>query len=169
MRIRDAEPADAEVVRRVHAESIQGLGTAADRQEQVDAWARGCESADYTALLEADHLMVVVACEGDDVVGFGTLSLSSPEEYEADVDAEVTLVYVHPEAAGEGVGSALYEELERRARANDVDALGLTASRNAVRFYDDHGYERVRAKDHEFSAHESTGVTGEVVEMRKHL
>jgi putative acetyltransferase len=165
--VRDAVPGDSEAVREVHRRSIEGLGPAAYDSEQVAAWAAGCASADYaTSIAETDAFLVA---ERDGVVGFGSLSLASPGEYEVDVDAEVTGVYVLPEVTREGVGSALYDALERRARSEGVGVLGLWASRNAVGFYRAKGYQRVRTLDHEFSAHEDTGVTGTVVEMVKPL
>lgn len=181
MRIRDARPADAEAVREVHATSITELGTQAYTREQVEAWALGCESADYMAAIEAEEMEFVVAdpvdpgSDGeaagpeDRVVGFGSLKLAAPEGYETAADAEVTGVYVHPSVARDGVGTRIYGELEERAREAGVGTLVLGASRNAVPFYEAHGYERVRAFDHEFSAHESTGVTGTIVEMAKDL
>lgn len=167
MTVREAVPGDAEAVREVHRRSIEGLGPAAYDPEQVAAWAAGCASADYAARIDEGDAFLVA--ERDGVVGFGSLSLASPGEYEADIDAEVTGVYVLPEVAREGIGSALYDALERRARSAGVGVLGLWASRNAVEFYEAKGYERVRTLDHEFSAHEDTGVTGAVVEMVKPL
>ncbi len=187
MHVREATTADAEAVRTVHHESITGLGPAAYSDEQVEAWARGVEDADYEAAITDDDAHFVVAerdgedngpddegrdDHGDDapaIVAFGSLSLSAPEDYEADVDAEVTGVYVHSGVARQGVGTAVLSDLERRARAEGVGALGLSASLNAVAFYEDRGYERVRAYDHEFSAALSTGVEGTVVEMRTDL
>lgn len=189
MEVRDATVADTERVRAVHEASIRGLGPEAYDREQVDAWARACESADYAAAIDADGGAFLVRetqaerasrggerrpagaanADGDDVVGFASLAGDPPDGYRAEVDAEVTGVYVHPSVAREGVGSALYDELEDRTRVSGVDRLGLLASLNAVPFYESHGYERVRALDHEFSASESTGVTGTVVEMAKRL
>jgi putative acetyltransferase len=71
--------------------------------------------------------------------------------------------------ARDGVGTRVYEHLEQRARDHGFESLALWASRNAVAFYEAKGYERVTDQDHEFSGHESTGVTGTVVEMRKRL
>lgn len=169
MRVREAESSDAEAVRNVHYDSIKGLGAQAYSREQVDAWARGCESADYTAAIEADELEYVVAEIEGDVVAFGSLKRATPDESDADVDAEITAVYVRPTVAREGVGTRVYSELERRARTQGVQTLGLSASLNAVPFYEAHGYERVRERAHEFSSHESTGVIGVVVEMKKEL
>jgi len=169
MRIRDATPADAEAVRRVHADSIQSLGPEAYSQEQVEAWALGCESADYAAAIRETDAFLVADRDGE-VVGFGSLNLEpSGEDYESSVDAEITGVYVHPSVVREGVGTALYGELEDRARVADVDSLGLLASRNAVSFYEAMGYARVAEREHEFSSRESTGVTGTVVEMATDL
>ena len=169
MQVREATASDADAVRRVHRASIEGLATESYDREQVDAWAAGCESADYAAAIRADDMAYLVAERDGRVVGFGSLKLVPPEGYETAVDAAVTGVYVHPSVAREGVGSHLYAELERRARGRGVRRLGLEASRNAVPFYEAHGYERVAERGHEFSAHESTGVTGTVVEMRKDL
>lgn len=169
MRIREAAPGDAEAIRNVHYQSIKELGTEVYTEEQVNAWARGCESADYTAAIEAEEGEFAIARSDDTVVGFGSLKLTSPDEYESDVEAEVTGVYVHPSIARQGVGARIYAELERRAQTHGVQTLGLSVSLNAVPFYEALGYERVRRYSHEFFSHESTGVTGAVVEMKKKL
>jgi putative acetyltransferase len=166
--VRDAVPADAAAVREVHVAAIEGLGPEAYAREQVEAWAAGCESADYEAAMADDSVEFVVATD-ERVVAFGSLQADAPDGYEADVDGEVTGVYVHPSVARRGVGSAVYAELERRAEAAGLGALGLLASLNAVPFYEAHGYRRVRERSHEFSSRESTGVEGTVVEMRKPL
>lgn len=169
MRIREATPEDTEAIRDVHVASIEELGTETYSQEQVAAWARGCESAGYTSAITSDQLEFIVAETDDGIVGFGSLKLAPPDGYEAPADAEITGVYVHPSVVRTGVGTRLYTELERRARTHDVQLLGLSASLNAVPFYESHGYERVRTYSHEFSSHESTGVTGQIVEMKKRL
>lgn len=169
MNVREAVPADAEAVRAVHSDSITGLGREAYSQEQIEAWAPGCEAADYTEAINEDELLFVVAEMDSDVVAFGSLKLTSPDEYEADVDAEITGVYVHPSVARQGVGTRIYTELEEAARTRGEERLGLPATRNAVPFYESHGFERVRAFSHEFSSHESTGVTGTIIEMKKTL
>jgi putative acetyltransferase len=97
------------------------------------------------------------------------LSYDTPEEYEANADAEVTGVYIHPSVTREGVGTELLAALERAARNRGVETIGLSASHNAVGFYEGHDYERVRTYEHEFSSEESTGVTGEIIEMSKRL
>jgi putative acetyltransferase len=167
--VRDAQPADAEAIRAVHYESILGLGPATYDEEQVAAWAAGCETASYAESITDEEVVFLVGTREAVVVAFGSLRLTAPGDYEANPDAEVTGVYVHPRVARSGVGGRVYEELETRARDANVDRLGLSASRNAVAFYEQHGFERVRTRSHEFSPHAETGVIGEVVEMVKRL
>ncbi|MFB6233777.1 MAG: N-acetyltransferase family protein [Halopenitus sp.] len=169
MRVREAVPEDGEAVRAVHYESILGLGRSSYSTEQAEAWAAGCATADYRATIESAERYCIVAQEDRGVVGFGTLALEAPDEYDPPVDGEVRAVYVHPAVARDGVGTALYEDLETTARKKGYRTLGLTASRNAVPFYEARGYERVRETDNEFSGHESTGVSGTVLQMRKEL
>ena len=60
-----------------------------------------------------------------------------------DAMGEVRAVYVHPDHARHGVGSALLAELEGYARGRGLDRLSLQSSLNAVGFYERAGYERV--------------------------
>ena len=169
MRVRDATTEDAEVVRNVHSESITELGREGYEERQVAPWKNGCESADYSSIIEAEVSEFVVAEQNGAVVAFGSATFEPPEGYEAMVEAEVTGVYVHPSVVRTGVGSAVLTAIERRARERDTTTLGLSASLNAVPFYEVQGYERVTERTHEFSSSESTGVTGRVVEMKKEL
>lgn len=140
MRVREAVPEDADAVRRVHVESITGLGLGGYTWEQVDAWAAGCDSADYAAAIAAPDQCYVVAVLFGDVVGFGSLRDPGDESTtDGSAAGEVTAIYVHPAAARSGVGTALYEDLERRARASGVERLELMAS------------QRFEAEAHDFS------------------
>lgn len=174
--VRDARRADRRAVRDVHVDSVKGLGGAAYDEQVVDAWAGDEERDPENYRVEGDDVAFLVAvddedsgdCEtasepGDEVVGFGELRVGEPEEYDVEADAEIRAMYVAPDHAGEGVGTALLRELESRARERDVESVVLTASLNAVPFYERHGFERLREKRHEFGGE----VTGRVVEMRK--
>ncbi|WP_267642748.1 GNAT family N-acetyltransferase [Haloarchaeobius amylolyticus] len=173
MHVREATESDVEAIRSVHAAAIRELGRETYSAEQVAAWAAGCETAEYEDISHEDCCFVVAEAEDEErpgILAFGSLWLTPPEGYERPADAEVTAVYVDPSVAREGVGSAVLAALEDRARETaGVETLGLTASTNAVPFYEAHGYESVRERTHEFSGHESTGVEGVVVEMVKTL
>lgn len=169
MELRDATPGDGDAIRQVHKRSILELGPAGYDEEQVEACAAGCDTADYSKTIASDDIEMIVLEMDDAVVGFGSIKFEDNDEYEATIDTEVTGVYVHPSVHREGAGTRIYEELERRARASGADSIGLWASLNAVAFYEHHGFELVIEHTHEFSGHESTGVTGTVVEMKKEL
>lgn len=98
MRVRDATPSDADAIRDVHGAAIAGLAPSAYTDEQVEAWGRGVESADY-GVIEHEEFEFVVAEAEDEVLAFGSLRLATPDGYESPVDAEVTAVYAHPSAA----------------------------------------------------------------------
>ena len=85
------------------------------------------------------------------------------ESLRTEVEAEITAIYVHPSVARNGVGSRVYAALEAEVIRQNIDSLGLWASRNAVPFYEAQGYERVADHSHEYR----NGVALTVVEMVK--
>jgi putative acetyltransferase len=93
------------------------------------------------------------------VVGYGHL---------VPAERAVRAVYVRPEAAGDGVGTALLDALESRARDLRLDALTLHASLNAVGFYERAGYERTGRETYS-TVHAGETVELDVVGMEKRL
>ncbi len=173
--VRPATAADTERMAAAHAAAIVALGRAAYDSEQVRAWARG--RYEYGVAEDGERLVVAARdraarpengpdADYEEVLGFGALRYAASEYLaDADVEGEVAAVYVHPAFVRQGVGRALYDDLERAARDRGLSSLGLWASLNAVGFYEDRGYERVAERDHEFD----DDVTATVVEMRKTL
>jgi putative acetyltransferase len=177
--VRAARREDRRALRDVHVASVRGLGGEAYDEQVVDAWVGDEERDPGQYRVEGDDVAFLVAVDDggeesadvtdatsnapDEVVGFGELRVGEPEEYDVEADAEIRAMYVAPDYAGEGVGTALLDELESRARERDVESVVLTASLNAVPFYERHGYERLRENRHTFGGE----VTGRVVEMRK--
>jgi len=86
----------------------------------------------------------LLVARDDGIVGFVGFE---PEggRYEKRVETGVVQnIYVRPERRGEGIGSALLREAERRLRAGGVEAITLEAMADndeAVAFYERHGYE----------------------------
>ncbi|MFH5797925.1 GNAT family N-acetyltransferase [Haladaptatus sp. CMAA 1911] len=131
--IREASPDDASDILDLHVASIRAFGPDAYDEEQVAAWA---EKDDGTAGYPIDapgHYLVVAVDDG--VVGYGHLVTES---------GEIGAVYVHPDAARTGIGTAILAHLEGYARGWESTRLELWASLNAVGFYDRAGYRRVR-------------------------
>lgn len=165
--LREATPSDRPAIRDVHVDSVRGLAAAAYDDAVIDAWT-GDEDRDPSVYgIDDEDTVFLVADDRGEVVGFGELA-DGPDataSYDLAADAEIRAVYVGPEHAGEGVGSALLRELEGEGRDHGVSTVVLTASVNATAFYEHHGYERIERTTYAFGQNAS----GPVVVMRKRL
>lgn len=161
--VREAGPADAPRIATVHEAAIRGLAGDTYDSTVVDAWAGGVDPDGYP--VESDDSHLVVAERDTTIVGYGELRPRAGDYLQSAVDGEIRAVYVHPDHAREGVGSAIYEALESAARNRDLDSLGLWASLNAVQFYEAQGFEQVARVTHAFGG----DTEGPAVEMRKLL
>jgi putative acetyltransferase len=159
--VREAVAADARAIRDVHLASIEGLGGQSYTDEQVAAWAHDRDPSEYPIESRDTHFIVAETEAG--VVGFGWMRPDAGDYFQTDVEGEITAIYIRPSAARNGIGSRIYTELEERAVEEDIDSLGLWASRNAVHFYEAQKYRRVTEHVHEYN----DGVTLTLVEMKK--
>ena len=134
MYVRPATRADRAALPEVHMAAVEAFGPDGYSVEEVHEWAGTDERSptDYAVDAAGEHFTVAV--RAGEVAGFGHLVL--------DVE-EVHAVYVHPDHARRGVGSALLAELEGYARGRKLQKLALQSSLNAVGFYERAGYERV--------------------------
>ena len=123
--------------------------------ETVDAW------YDPDRLVEDDvrdpDRPFVVAIRGEDerVLGFAEAAVADDADAGEDVDdADATAdwhlyrIYVHPEAWGEGIGSALLERIETALRERGVETLRVSILADndvGVSFYESRGFEFVEA------------------------
>jgi ribosomal protein S18 acetylase RimI-like enzyme len=90
---------------------------------------------------EHDHASthLLVLDPAGNAVGAGRLHFNSLCE------AQVRFMAVNEEQRGQGIGSAILRELERRAWARGANTIVLDARESAVGFYTRHGYEVVGA------------------------
>ena len=128
--IRAATPADADAMADMQRRSILELGASTYPAATVRAWAASVDPLKYLGALAAGEVLIV-ACDGADIVGYGRLVLG---------EKRVRGLYVHPDQARSGVGTLLLEHLEKLAREHGVERLHLSSSLNAVPFYRRHGY-----------------------------
>ncbi len=113
--------------------AIRGLAVGHYPPDAIEGWV--VPVTDETVrdlMLNADHEIRLVAELGGKPIGIGALVLDR---------SELRAVYVSPEAARQGCGSALVREIERIAKENGLTRLKLAASLNAEGFYSAHGYE----------------------------
>lgn len=86
---------------------------------------------------------VLVARDGDDLVGFVTFDIESGTYLQDTTRGIVSNIYVEPAYRDTGVGSTLLETAESELRERGVDALALEVMADndaARRFYRRHGY-----------------------------
>ena len=136
--IRDAAAEDAAAIARIYNQGIE------DRLATLETRPRTAEErAEWLAARDPRH-PVVVAVDGDMVVGWGALNAFNPRPaYDHVADFSV---YVAREARGRGIGAALLTALEERARALSYHKLVLAAFPNnaaGMRLYERHGFGRV--------------------------
>ncbi len=87
---------------------------------------------------ESIHLM---ACQGGGVCGVARAHFNSPGE------AQIRYMAVDEPYRGKGIGARLLGELEKRIKQKGARQVTLNARKNALGFYENHGYEIV-AKAH---------------------
>ena len=168
VRIREARPDDAAAIADVHAAAIRDRGSDAYDNRQLEAWLANVHPERYP-IGESDaglHVIVAerdAATEGGRIVGFGWLDCASSGR--GDGTGEVVAVYVRPDHAREGIGRTLLAELEAIACEAELAELVLVASKNAIEFYRERGYEAEVSVELEMQA----GVELEGLRMRKRL
>ncbi|WP_267642025.1 GNAT family N-acetyltransferase [Haloarchaeobius amylolyticus] len=146
--LRPASREDMPAVASLHEASARELGRTHYDEQQVLAWSGRKDPEKYPYDEPGEHF-VVAELDGE-VVGFGHLAVE---------DGEVRAVYVSPDAARCGVGSALLAHLEATARDAGHDDCYLWASLNAVAFYRQAGWTVVESDVVETSGN---GVTAEL-------
>ncbi len=132
--IRPLEPKDRPRLPALFRASIQGLAHPDYGAEQLRDWAAEADRETFTAELEKG--VTVVALEFGQPVAFAQLA---PLDY-------LNMLYVHPDSAGEGMATLLFQYLEDEARIHGVDTIRTHASRTARRFLAGSGFEEVAAE-----------------------
>ena len=122
-------PADAMALRDLFAQSIDELTVDDYDEDQRIAWAASAEDAAEFRSRLGQALTLVVQLDGE-YLGFGSLKDNKT----------IDMLYVHPDYAGEGVGTALAEALEKIAKARGAEAVTVDASDTAVPFFERRGY-----------------------------
>ncbi|HEY8382654.1 MAG TPA: GNAT family N-acetyltransferase [Microvirga sp.] len=126
-------PADAPALAEIFQASIEELTGDDYSEAQQAAWAsRADDEAAFGARL-ASHLTLVATVEGDPV-GFASLKGAD----------HIEMLYVHPAAAGQGVGALLYDALEKLAGARGAKRLTVDASDTAEDFFRRRGFQPQR-------------------------
>lgn len=123
-------PADAPVLAEIFQASVEELTGEDYSEAQQAAWASLADDVEEFGARLAQSL-TLVATIGGSVVGFAALKGNDT----------IDLLYVHPAAAGHGVGKLLADALEKLAAARGAKRLTADVSDTARGFFEKRGYE----------------------------
>lgn len=127
--LRPLLPGDVPLLVAIFVASIEELAADDYSEAQRGAWiATADDEAAFAARL-ADRLTLVGTLAGS-VVGFVALEGTG----------HIDMLFVHPAAAGQGVGTALCDAVERIAAARGAPKLTVDASDSARDFFVGRGY-----------------------------
>ena len=137
VRIRRYEARDAGALAELYRRSVEQIGPKDYTEEQVRAWAAlGPCPAQIDARANDGRTTLVAVDERDQPLAFGDL----------EHDGHIAYLYCAPEAAGQGVTTALYDQLEQIARERGMKRLHSEASEAARRFFLKKGFAVVRRR-----------------------
>jgi putative acetyltransferase len=106
--------------------------------DQVRAWAPRAPLPEQERRRSGDGRIVLVAADTSDrPVAFIDL----------EPDGHIDRLFCAPEAAGQGIASRLYEEVEAAARARGIGMLFTEASELARRFFERKGFTVAERQD----------------------
>ncbi len=122
-------PVDTPLVAEIFRESITEL-TADDYTEaQQQAWVSAADDLEAFAKRLGGQLTLIATLQGSPV-GFAALTSAG----------KIDLLYVHPAAAGQGIGAMLTDALEKLAANRGADKLVVDASDTARGFFEKRGF-----------------------------
>jgi len=124
--------ADTPRLQDLFGQSIEELTQEEYDEEQRLAWMSRAADGEAFATRLGGGVTLLVELDGE-ILGFGTLARGN----------EIDMLYVHPFAAGQGVGATLVDALERIAQARGAETMTVDASDSALEFFERQGYEPV--------------------------
>jgi len=129
-RIRRGRPDDAAGLYAVQERAVRVLGRRVYNDSQIESWMHGNTPVRYVeAMRDEGERFEVAVSRLRGVVGFCALK-----------DSELRSLYVDPDWAGLGVGSALLRRAETMIAAAGHDRVVIGASLAGLPFYEQRGY-----------------------------
>lgn len=130
--LRPMLPADAAYLAAIYCASVMELTSDDYSEAQQEAWAETSEQPDFPAKLS--NQLTLVATVASAPVAF--ISLRGADH--------IGMLYVHPGVARQGVGTMLYDAIEKLASARGAKQLTVDASDTARPFFEKQGFEGVQ-------------------------
>jgi putative acetyltransferase len=158
LKLRPYRATDASALRELFAQSIDVLCAEDYDEDQRIAWIGAAENLGRFGARLAAAVTLVVDVDGApqgfaSLKGVGTINdnsgphdNSSPNVSAARDNPVIDMLYVHPDAAGKGVGRMLLETIEQRATVAGAPAITVDASDTASPFFAKFGYVPMQRK-----------------------
>jgi putative acetyltransferase len=122
-------PADTPLLATIFTAAIEELTGDDYNAAQQEAWAAAADDEDNFGKRLAGELTLIATLQNSPV-GFASLRGKD----------HIDMLYVHPGAAGQGVGAMLCDALEKLAGGRGATSLTVDASDNAEPFFAKRGY-----------------------------
>lgn len=126
-------PADASTLAAIFIASVEQVASDDYDVDQVAAWTSRAEDEAAFAARLGSQLTIVATIEGE-AAGFASLRGAD----------HLDMLYVHPDAIGQGVATTLVDALERLSAARGAKLLNVDASDTAEGFFVSRGYRAQR-------------------------
>jgi putative acetyltransferase len=120
---------DTPILAQIFVAAIQELTGDDYNEAQQEAWAAAAEDEAAFGKKLASELTLIATMQNSPV-GFASLKGAD----------HIEMLYVHPSAAGQGVGAMLVDALEKLAGARGAKTLSVDASDSALDFFKKRGY-----------------------------
>ena len=133
MQLRKYQPSDYAQLAELFYQTVHSVNAKDYKKEQLDAWASGEVNLPAWDASFRTHRMIV-ATENGAIVGFGDM----------DGSGYLDRLYVHKDYQGQGIASAICDELERFAAGK---TFTTHASITAKLFFQHRGYHVVRKQE----------------------
>jgi putative acetyltransferase len=126
MPVRPFRPEDAPALARIFHAAVHQIGAQHYSLEQLNAWAPSVPDPKRFVERATDGRMLMVAIDQwDQPLAYGDVEL----------DGHIDHLFSHPDVAGTGVASTLYDHLEEAAKARGITRVFVEASEPARRFF----------------------------------
>ena len=137
--IRRATPEDALAIATLYLHTVKKITSRDYAPAQIEAWAGATPDEEKWRKRQTNRTTFVDEHNGT-IRGFAEL----------EDNGHIGAVYVHADCQGQGIASALLDEIERQAVARGVTCLSTEASITALPFFAKRGFETVAAQDVEY-------------------
>lgn len=163
-KLRNAKQSDIQAIAQIHVNSWKAAFDGLMPNDYIAGYTVASRMTEWQQILNSQADTVIVAENGDKVVGF----MSYRNNPECKETVELDKLYLCPSVYGQKLGSRLLDHLEKNAINNKKSVVSLyvlDSNEAAIQFYSKHGFEFSQG----FVSEEFPGTTIIDVQMTKPL